>query len=79
MVAYEDTENHKPHPEPLLLAAKSLNVSPEECVYIGDVENDLIAGRAAGMKVIIYAKEAILGADAQTASFKELPQLIQKL
>ncbi len=78
-VAYEDTKEHKPDPEPLLLAAKNLNVLPRECVYVGDVENDLIAGHAAGMKVIIYSKNSVEKADAQTTSFKELPRLIHNL
>jgi pyrophosphatase PpaX len=48
-VAYEDTENHKPDPEPLILAAKQLGADLAECVYVGDVENDMKAARAAGM------------------------------
>ena len=55
-VSYQDTINHKPHPEPLLLAVKKLEVRPEECVYVGDVENDIKAGKDAGMKTILYSK-----------------------
>src|SRR3989338_6819123 len=55
-VSYQDTQNHKPHPEPLLLASKKIGVNPGECVYIGDVENDIIAARAAGMKAVIFSK-----------------------
>lgn len=78
-VAYENTANHKPHPEPLILAASKLGVKPEECVYIGDVENDIIAARAAGMKVIIYSKNIFKEADAGTALFSQLPELIKNL
>ena len=78
-VAYQDTVNHKPHPEPLLLAAKRLDVLPEESVYVGDVENDVQAGRAAGMKVVIYSKEHLASADACVTSFSQLPECIAAL
>lgn len=75
-VSYEDTEKHKPNPEPLLLCAKKLGVSPDESVYIGDVENDVIAAHAAGMKGIIFSKNKPGDADAYTALFEELPSII---
>ena len=78
-VSYQDTTNHKPHPDPLLLAAQKLGVKPEVCVYIGDVENDIRAARAAGMKVVIYSKNHFNQADACTPSFTELPKLISSL
>lgn len=78
-ISYQDTVNHKPHPEPLLLAAKKLRVKPEESVYIGDVENDIRAGKAAGMKVIIYSKKQFDSADVCTSSFKKLPEIISSL
>ncbi len=78
-VAYEDTDNHKPHPDPLLLAANKLGVKPSECVYVGDVENDVKAARAAGMKSLIFSKNKISGADAETADFKAIPVLIKVL
>jgi len=78
-IGYEDTENHKPHPEPLLLAASQLSVPPGECVYIGDVENDLLAARAAGMKCILYTPNKINGADALTSDFEAIPDLVKTL
>ncbi|PWB38786.1 MAG: hypothetical protein C3F02_01700 [Parcubacteria group bacterium] len=77
-IAYEDTIKHKPDPEPLLLAASKLSTKPQECVYIGDVENDIKAARAAGMSVIIYAKNKVAGADKQTNLFSDLPSIIAK-
>jgi len=48
-----DTTAHaKPHPEPLLHAARLVGVEPARCVYIGDDLRDIEAGRAAGMKTI---------------------------
>lgn len=45
----------KPYPDPLLLAAKRAGVSPENCIYAGDDERDIIAGKAAGMKTVAIA------------------------
>jgi phosphoglycolate phosphatase len=48
-----DTTGHmKPHPAPLLAAAKILDLPPAQCVYVGDDERDIKAGNAAGMKTI---------------------------
>ncbi|WMP16800.1 phosphoglycolate phosphatase [Thiothrix lacustris] len=43
----------KPHPEPLMLAASQCGVAPEQCLYVGDAERDIVAGRDAGMKTLI--------------------------
>ena len=77
--AFENTEKHKPSPDPLLYAAKELGVEPGECVYVGDVENDIKAARAAGMKSILYSKTIAPGADAITADFRDLPGLLKNL
>jgi len=48
-----DTVAHsKPHPAPLLYACTLINVTPERCVYIGDAERDIEAGRSAGMTTL---------------------------
>ncbi|MCO4320863.1 phosphoglycolate phosphatase [Aliidiomarina quisquiliarum] len=43
----------KPRPEPLLYAAKQIQIAPEHCWYVGDAERDIIAGRAAGMTTFL--------------------------
>jgi len=49
-----DTCSHpKPHPEPLLCAAREIGVSPQSCLYVGDAERDIEAARAAGMSALI--------------------------
>ncbi|MFA5987339.1 MAG: HAD family hydrolase [Candidatus Paceibacterota bacterium] len=75
-IGYEDTKNHKPHPEPLLLAAKLVGVMPTECIYIGDALTDVQAGNAAGMKTIVYGEKKLEGADALARSFTELSGVI---
>jgi phosphoglycolate phosphatase len=42
----------KPHPLPLLHACKTLNVSVEQCIMIGDSKNDILAAKAASMQSI---------------------------
>lgn len=42
----------KPDPAPLIYAAARLNIRPEHCLYVGDAERDMAAGRAAGMKTV---------------------------
>ena len=49
-----DTTPHpKPHPEPLLHAARALDVPPARCVYVGDDLRDVQAGIAAGMPTLV--------------------------
>lgn len=51
-----DTTGHaKPHPAPLLEAARRLGVPPRACLYVGDDERDIQAGRAAGMATAVAA------------------------
>ena len=42
----------KPDPEGILLACKKLDVAPDNTIYLGDHLNDLMAGQAAGTKVL---------------------------
>ncbi len=79
VIAYEDTVNHKPHPEPLTFAAHQLNVKPQDAVYIGDMESDIQAAKAAKMKVIICSKTPVGNPDGYVSSFKELPNIIKTL
>ena len=52
VVGGDTTPHSKPHPEPLLEAARRAGVAPGECVYVGDDARDVLAGRAAGMPTI---------------------------
>jgi pyrophosphatase PpaX len=49
VVGGDETEKHKPDPEPLLLAAHRLGVSPQDCAYVGDSPFDIRAAKAAHM------------------------------
>jgi len=50
LIGGDTTGFAKPHPEPLLAAARHLGVPPEHCLYVGDDLRDIQAGRAAGMQ-----------------------------
>jgi len=51
-----DTVAHsKPHPAPLLEAARRLGLDARGCAYVGDDRRDVDAGRAAGMRTIVAA------------------------
>ena len=45
----------KPHPEPLWLAAEQCQIAPAHCLYVGDAQRDIEAGRSAGMKTLVAA------------------------
>ena len=66
IVTGQSVEHTKPYPDPILFAAKKMNVKPEECLMIGDTPVDIRAGKSAG---------------AQTAGvlcgFGEEPELIK--
>ena len=50
VVAADDTQRHKPHPEPVYLALERLGADAASTVFIGDSTHDLAAGRAAGVR-----------------------------
>lgn len=52
IVSGDTTKNPKPHPDPLYFACTQMAVKPADCVYIGDAERDVQAGKAAGMLTI---------------------------
>jgi pyrophosphatase PpaX len=49
VVGGDETDAHKPDPEPLLLAARRLGVDPADCAYVGDSPFDVEAAKAARM------------------------------
>lgn len=55
IIGGDTTPHAKPHPAPLLAASERLALPPAACLYVGDDERDMIAGRAAGMRVAAAA------------------------
>jgi phosphoglycolate phosphatase len=53
VISGDTTANRKPHPEPMYLACKQAGSAAEQCLYIGDAQRDIQAGRNAGMHTMI--------------------------
>jgi len=53
VVSGDTLPERKPHPLPLLHAARELQVGPEYCIYFGDDARDVQAARAAGMVSLV--------------------------
>jgi len=49
LAAYEDTEHHKPSPDPLLKALAALNIPASRGLYVGDTREDMLAAAEAGL------------------------------
>jgi len=85
VVSGDTTAHAKPHPAPLLEAARRLALQPQECWYVGDDLRDIQAGRAAGMTTIAAAwgycgdvEPRGWNADAVAASPLEILELIRE-
>jgi phosphoglycolate phosphatase len=55
LIGGDSTPHSKPHPAPLLEAARRLGLAPGDCAYVGDDHRDVLAGRAAGMATLAAA------------------------
>ena len=54
-VSGDTTPHSKPHPEPILHAARIAKIDPGKSIYVGDDIRDIVAGKAAGMKTVAAA------------------------
>jgi pyrophosphatase PpaX len=84
VVGSDDTVRHKPEPDPLLLAADRLDVSIEDCVYVGDSPYDMRAARAANAVALgalwgMFSREELeeAGAQYEAATIGELPSALR--
>jgi len=71
-VFLEDTERHKPNPEPILAALKNLSRPSNTAAYVGDSPHDIAAARAAG----VLSVAALWGPASRTALERENPDLV---
>lgn len=55
IVGGDSAAHAKPHPAPLYLACEQLHLDPATCIYVGDSDRDIEAGRAAGMLTVAAA------------------------
>lgn len=84
LVCGDDAPQPKPAPDTLLMACKETNNKPSDCIYVGDAERDVQAGKAAGIKTIVALfgyiaeteKPGEWGADAMIETPQELLNLL---
>lgn len=69
LVAGDSTPNPKPAPDGLLLAAREIGVAVTDCIYVGDDQRDIVAGKAAGMRTVA-AGWGYLGANPDLPSWQ---------
>ena len=55
LVSGDTTPHAKPHPAPLIEAARRMGLAAADCIYVGDDLRDIEAGRAAGMATVAAA------------------------
>lgn len=80
VIAHEDTDRHKPEPDPVLAALERLDADPPQAAYVGDSPFDIQAAKAAGVFSVgvawggIHSDERLLaeGPDAFVRSPEEL-------
>ena len=53
VVCGDTLSRRKPHPDPLLHACRIAGGRPDRCIYVGDAERDIEAGRRAGMTTLV--------------------------
>lgn len=75
-ITAHDVKAGKPAPDAYLLAAERLHVSPAQCVVVEDAPNGILAGKAAGMKVIgiasSHSKEELTEADVVVGQLTDI-------
>lgn len=80
----DDAPNPKPDPEVMYMACRAMQVDPLDCLYVGDAQRDVEAGKAAGMKTMVVLfgyiantdRPSEWGADHVIASANELLDFI---
>ena len=53
VVSGDTTAEAKPSTKPMLYACEKIGIEPEHCVYVGDAERDMQAGKDAGMRTVL--------------------------
>ena len=76
--------NHKPHPEPYLMAAERLGVAPKDCLVVEDTERGLTAAIRAGMTCVVIkhdltAQQNFSPAHRVLDSIREVPGVLDEL
>lgn len=72
VVTTDDVKKDKPDPGPILKAVTLLQVTPEDCLYVGDLPSDIRAGKRAGVKTAAV----LTGLASEERLVKEKPDFL---
>lgn len=79
IVSANDVQRHKPHPDPVLLILKQLDIPAAEALMVGDASYDILMGRSAGCRTcgVTYGNQSAAdlseaGADCLIDDFADL-------
>jgi pyrophosphatase PpaX len=84
IVGFEDTERHKPDPDPVLAALRKLDVEPSQAAYVGDSPFDIQAAKAADVFAVavgwggIHSDDRLLEEEPD-AFVRKAPELLDVL
>ncbi len=53
VVSGDTCDEAKPSTKPMFYACDQINIAPQHCLYVGDAERDMQAGKNAGMKTVL--------------------------
>lgn len=87
IVGGNDTANHKPHPEPVIMGLTTLKLLPHEVIMVGDTSADIVAAKTAGLAAAVGithgmgTQELLEQADADYIidSLQELDKVIKEI
>lgn len=79
VAAFEDTDNHKPDPEPVRYVLERLGVQPHNAVFIGDAVTDLAAAQAAGTGFIMFGSAPVPAGIPVITRFDQIHRTVENL
>ncbi|MBW2569317.1 MAG: HAD-IA family hydrolase [Deltaproteobacteria bacterium] len=71
-----DVKRPKPHPDELLKILEHFQIEPQQAIYVGDSELDVIAAKSAGIPIIAYNNKS-LSANFHINSLKEIEDILE--
>lgn len=81
IISREDTTCHKPHPESILKTLSQLKMKAKEAVYVGDMEEDVLAAKAAGVISIFvkHKRKENYKADFSVKNITKIPKVLNEI
>ncbi len=83
VVTAQTAEHTKPYPDPIIYAAKALDMPPEFCLMVGDTSVDIRAGKSAGTQTVGvlcgFGEETDLRRAGADMVLRHTPELVQVL